>query len=152
MSTDGPHRSPVGVEREFSAGGVVFRAGACVVIVPTRRAKGGERVLALPKGHPEHDETVADAALREIREETSVEARLVDKLGNVRYWYQRDGRRISKVVAFFLFEHLSGDPAGDPLEVEEARWMALEEAERALSYRGEREMVSLAKVHPACRS
>jgi 8-oxo-dGTP pyrophosphatase MutT (NUDIX family) len=144
------------VEREFSAGGVVLRDGArpceCVVIVPTRRAKGGDRVLALPKGHPEGDESGADAALREIREETGIEARLVDKLGEVRYWYQRDGRRIAKVVAFFLFEHVSGDPAGDPVEVEESRWMTLEDAAAALTYRGERDMVALAMVHPACRS
>ena len=144
------------VEREYSAGGVVLRPGVdppeCIVIVPTRRAKGGERVLALPKGHPEGDESGADAALREIREETGIEARLVAKLGDVRYWYQRDGKRIAKVVSFFLFEHVSGDPGGDPFEVEEARWMPLEEASRALSYKGEREMVSLAMVHPSCRS
>jgi 8-oxo-dGTP pyrophosphatase MutT (NUDIX family) len=146
MSTE---RQPV--EREFSAGGVVVRAGECLVIVPTRRAKGGERVLALPKGHPEGDETGADAALREIREETGVEARLIDKLSDVRYWYQRDGKRIAKVVSFFLFEYVSGEPGGDPFEVEEARWMTLEEAEKSLSYRGERDMVALAKVHPACR-
>jgi 8-oxo-dGTP pyrophosphatase MutT (NUDIX family) len=140
------------VEREFSAGGVVFRDGQCIVIVPTRRAKGGERVLALPKGHPEGGESGADAALREIHEETGVEAALIEKLGDVRYWYQRDGKRIAKIVSFFLFEHVSGDPAGDPFEVEEARWMPFDEAENALSYRGEREMVALAKVHPACRS
>ena len=139
-------------EREFSAGGVVVRGEDCVVIVPTRRAKGGERVLALPKGHPEGDESGPDAAVREIREETGVEARLVDKLGEVRYFYQRGGRRIAKAVAFYLFEHVSGEPEGDPVEVEEARWMPLAEAERALTYRGEREMVALAKVHPACRS
>jgi 8-oxo-dGTP pyrophosphatase MutT (NUDIX family) len=121
------------------------RDGACIVIVPTRRAKGGERVLALPKGHPENDESGADAALREIHEETGVEARLVEKLGDIRYWYQRDGKRIAKVVSFFLFEHVSGDPGGDPFEVEEARWMPLEEAEKALSYRGERDMVALAR-------
>jgi 8-oxo-dGTP pyrophosphatase MutT (NUDIX family) len=148
MSTD--RRPPV--EREFSAGGVVVRGGECVVIVPTRRARGGEKVLALPKGHPEGGESGADAALREIREETGLEARLVEKLGDVRYWYQRDGRRIAKVVSFFLFEHVSGEPAGDPVEVEEARWMALEEAAKALSYRGEREMVARARVHPSCRS
>src|SRR4051812_2066079 len=140
------------VEREFSAGGVVVRGGDCIVIVPTRRARGNTRVLALPKGHPENDESGADAALREIREETGVEARLVDKLGDIRYWYQREGRRIAKVVSFFLFEYVSGEPGGDPFEVEEARWMPLAEAEKALSYRGERDMVALAKVHPSCRS
>ena len=154
MSSDSGSKAPV--EREFSAGGVVIRSGVrpceCVVIVPTRRAKGGERVLALPKGHPEGGESGADAALREIREETGLEARLVEKLGDVRYWYQRDGKRIAKVVSFFLFEYVSGEPGGDPFEVEETRWMPFEEAERALTYRGEREMVALAKVHPACRS
>src|SRR5436305_2244544 len=147
MSSDRPP-----VEREFSAGGVVVKDGQCMVIVPTRRAKGGERVLALPKGHPENDESGADAALREIREETGVEAQLVAKLGDIRYWYQREGKRIAKVVSFFLFEYVSGEPGGDPFEVEEARWMPLEEAGKALTYRGERDMVALAKVHPSCRS
>ena len=152
MSSDG--RPPV--EREFSAGGVVVRRSEdeveCVVIVPTRRAKGGAKVLALPKGHPEGDESGADAALREIREETGLEPLLLGKLGDVRYFYQRDGKRIAKVVSFFLFEHRDGELGGDPFEVEEARWMDLAEAERALTYRGEREMVALAKVHPSCRS
>lgn len=148
MSSD--HSQPP-VEREFSAGGVVVRDGHCIVIVPTRRARGGARVLALPKGHPENGENGAAAAQREIREETGVEAAVIEKLGEVRYWYQRDGKRIAKVVAFFLFAHISGDPDGDPVEVERALWMPLAEAERALSHRGEREMVSLAKVHPACR-
>lgn len=150
MSTDPRRRPPV--EREFSAGGVVVRDGRCIVIVPTRRARGGSRVLALPKGHPVQGESGVEAALREIREETGVEARLVERLGDVRYFYQREGRRIAKTVSFFLFEHVSGEPAGDPFEIEEARWMPLAEAASALTYRGERDMVALAKVHPACRS
>jgi 8-oxo-dGTP pyrophosphatase MutT (NUDIX family) len=130
--------------REFSAGGVVVRERDCVVIVPTRRAADGRRVLALPKGHPDGDETPQDAALREVREEAGVEARPIEKLGDVRYFYQRDGRRIAKVVSFFLLEYVSGEPSEHDHEVEEARWMPLEEAARALSYKGEREMAARA--------
>jgi len=129
---------------EFSAGGVVVRGRECIVIVPTRRAADGSKVLALPKGHPDGDETAADAALREVREEAGVDARLVEKLGEVKYFYQRDGRRIAKVVAFFLFEFTGGDVTLHDHEVEEARWMALEEATGALSYAGEREMTARA--------
>jgi 8-oxo-dGTP pyrophosphatase MutT (NUDIX family) len=139
-------------EREFSAGGVVVRGDECIVIVPTRRTATGQKALALPKGHPEGDESGADAALREIREEAGVDARLVDKLGDVRYFYQREGRRIAKVVSFFLFEYVSGAVEDHDLEVEEARWMTLAEAEKALTYRGEREMVGRARLHGSCRS
>ena len=143
----------VRTEREISAGGVVVRGGDCAVIVPTRRACGGSRVLTLPKGHLEVGERPEDAAIREVREEVGVDAELIDKLDDLRYWYQRDGMRIAKVVSFFLLAYIGDVPSGhDPEEVEEARWMALDGAASALTYRGERGMVALAKVHPACRS
>jgi 8-oxo-dGTP pyrophosphatase MutT (NUDIX family) len=129
---------------EFSAGGVVVRDAECVVIVPTRRAADGSKVLALPKGHPEQGESAADAALREVREEAGVDARLVEQLGDVRYWYMRDGRRIAKVVSFFLLEYLSGEVTDHDREVEHARWLALERAARELTYKGERDMASRA--------
>jgi 8-oxo-dGTP pyrophosphatase MutT (NUDIX family) len=129
---------------EFSAGGLVVRDEKCVVIVPTRRAADGSKVLALPKGHPEDGESAADAALREVREEAGVESRLVEKLGDVRYWYTRDGRRIAKVVSFFLLEYLSGEVSDHDREVEDARWLALDRATRELTYKGERDMASRA--------
>ena len=133
------------VEREFSAGGVVVREGAagpeCIVIVPSRRSASGDPVLALPKGHPEDGERPEDAALREVREEAGVRAEVVEKLGDVRYWYQRDGRRIVKVVSFFLLEHRSGDPeAHRDHEIDEARWLPLARAGEELSFPGERDM------------
>ena len=131
-------------EREFSAGGVAVRDRACVVIVPTRRAADGSRVLALPKGHPEPGENAADAALREVREEAGVTATLREKLGDVRYFYQRGGRRIAKVVSFYLLDYVAGEPEEHDHEVEEARWMALEEAAKQLTYRGERDMAARA--------
>jgi 8-oxo-dGTP pyrophosphatase MutT (NUDIX family) len=123
---------------------VVVRDGECVVIVPTRRAADGSRVLSLPKGHPEEGESAAEAALREVREEAGVETRLVEQLGDVRYFYMRRGKRIAKVVSFFLLEYVSGDVDDHDVEVEEARWLALEDAARELSYDGEREMVTRA--------
>jgi 8-oxo-dGTP pyrophosphatase MutT (NUDIX family) len=133
---------PAGDGSEFSAGGVVVRDGACIVIVPTRRASDGSKVLALPKGHPDGDESAADAALREVREETGVEATLVEKLGDIRYWYMRGGRRIAKVVSFYLFDYVAGELEDHDHEVEQAEWMPLQEAARRLTYKGEREMVA----------
>jgi 8-oxo-dGTP pyrophosphatase MutT (NUDIX family) len=59
---------------EFSAGGVVVRGHDVVVIVPTRRAANGAKVLALPKGHVDPGETPIQAAAREVREEAGVDA------------------------------------------------------------------------------
>jgi len=127
---------------EFSAGGIVINdAQEVIVIVPTRRAADGTKVRALPKGHPDGDETPVEAALREVREEAGAVAELVEPLGKVRYWYQRDGRRIAKVVEFFVLRYVEGDLADHDHEVENARWMPAEEAARRLSYAGEREMV-----------
>jgi 8-oxo-dGTP pyrophosphatase MutT (NUDIX family) len=119
----------------------VVRGAETIVIVPTRRAANGRAVLALPKGHVDPGETPPQAATREVREEAGVEAELVEKLGDVRYWYQRNGMRIAKVVSFYLFDYRAGDPGDHDAEVEVARWVPLEQAARDLSYRGEREMV-----------
>ena len=123
---------------------MVVRDEECVVIIPTRPAANGSKVLALPKGHPEEGESPVDAALREVREEAGVVARLVEPLGDVRYWYTRNGRRIAKVVSFFLLAYVSGEVDDHDFEVEQARWMGLEEAARELTYAGEREMAARA--------
>ena len=112
-----------------------------VVIVPTRRAADGSKVLALPKGHPDGEESSVQAAQREVREEAGVETEVVHSLGEVHYWYQRGGRRIAKVVEFFLLRYVSGDLGDHDHEVEIARWIPAAEAAEKLTYAGERDMV-----------
>jgi 8-oxo-dGTP pyrophosphatase MutT (NUDIX family) len=129
---------------EISAGGVVVRDGNVAVIVPVKRAADGRTVLALPKGHPDPGESMEEAAAREVREEAGVSGDLVQKLGDVRYWYQRKGRRRAKKVTFYLFDYTEGDVADHDDEVQEARWLPLAEARHALSYAGEREMIDRA--------
>ncbi len=126
---------------EFSAGGVVVHGDQVAVIVPIKRDAAGNQVLGLPKGHADGDETPEETATREVREETGVEADLIEELGDVEYAYLRNGRRVCKRVRFYLFKYRSGDVADHDHEIEDARWMPLDEAARSLTYMGEREMV-----------
>ena len=143
-------RRPGARAQERSAGGVVVRGeqlpeqGQIVVIVPTRRAPDGSRVLGLPKGHIDPGETPLLAAQREVREETGVVTEPLGELGEARYWYRRDGRTISKSVSFYLLSYVEGDTEDHDDEVEEARWIGLTDAQTQLTHASEREMVTRA--------
>ena len=130
---------------EISAGGVVYRGDEIVVVVPVKRSADGRRVLALPKGHPEKGESLEQAAAREVREEAGVEGELTEHLGEVSYHYERKGKRRLKQVTYYLFRYGSGDPADHDHEMEEARWMPIDQALRELTYDGERSMVERAR-------
>jgi len=144
QSGRGGGNAGVGDTREVSAGGVVIHENRVLAIVPSRRAADGSAVLALPKGHLDGEETAAQAAVREVREETGVTAELLGELGEVRYWYMRNRKRVAKSVYFFLLRYVSGDLEDHDDEVLEARWIGLDEAQRELTYAGERDMVARA--------
>jgi 8-oxo-dGTP pyrophosphatase MutT (NUDIX family) len=129
--------------REFSAGGLVVRRFRGRPWLACIRVKGGE-VLALPKGHIDPGESAAEAATREVREETGLDATLVEKLEDVRYWYRRPGARVFKVVSFYLLRYRSGSVRDHDHEVDSAEWVPLEDAPRLLAYKGEREMAETA--------
>src|SRR3954452_16954890 len=135
------------MEREFSAGGPVVRNMRGRPFVSTVLVKDGT-VHALPKGHIEPGEKGAEAAVREVREETGLVAEVVEKLGDIKYWYVRqwsDGERVFKVVSFFLLRYRSGSLRDyQREEVDGAEWIPLEEAPGALAYKGERDMAKLA--------
>lgn len=155
--------------REFSAGGVVIRRMRgqwwLAVIEPEGRnapatAKGPQKtVWALPKGQIDEGESAAQAAEREILEETGVRAGMVAKLEDTKYFYVRswgDGQRVFKVVTFFLFHYISGrlGEISDKMKIEvrRAEWMPLGDAGNRLTYQTERMVVAKAirylKEHP----
>jgi 8-oxo-dGTP pyrophosphatase MutT (NUDIX family) len=152
--------------REISAGGVVVRPASqgweLAVIEPQREqseaAGSGKKqvkiVLALPKGLVDPGETPEQAALREVREETGITARVLTKLTDIKYVYVRswgDKQRIFKIVSFYLLRYDSGtidDLASSMrIEVKRAFWIPLAEARRRLTYRGEREVIGLAEQY-----
>jgi len=150
------------MEREFSAGGVVLRRRQerwWVAVIEPQRRKSDARsatVLALPKGNVDQGEKPEETAVREVREETGLEAEMVSKLSDIKYVYVRswgDRQRVFKIVSFFLLRYRSGRIGMiTPImrrEVRQALWLPLEEAPRKLSYRGERDVIKMAQDYVA---
>src|SRR5438093_13692700 len=137
------------MRREFSAGGVLVRRLKGRWMLAAIRPAGKEPgVWALPKGIIGRGEKPDATALREVAEETGVEGKLVEKLGDIRYVYTWAGERVFKVVSFYLLRYSRGRlgdlPPETAHEVDETRWLPLEEAPKLLAYGGERQMAAKA--------
>ena len=130
-----------GPREKTSAGGVVVRSGGGLQICLIRPA--GRSVWGLPKGGIEAGETPAQAAVREVAEETGIDGVVDTELGSIDYtFYSReDGGRVHKTVRYYLMHATGGDTADHDHEVSEARWVRLGEALRLMTYPNERDMV-----------
>jgi 8-oxo-dGTP pyrophosphatase MutT (NUDIX family) len=132
---------------EVSAGGVVYRRseGRIEVILASRRTRRGDIAWGLAKGGIEADETIEEAAVREVREETGLEARIERSLGETRYLYVWEDVRIRKTVHFFLMKATGEGSVNDrDDEMEDVRWFPLDRALKRAAYRGEREVLGRA--------
>ena len=137
---------PVPTKREISAGGVVYQRNGdeIEVVLASRRTRRGQLAWGLAKGGIEDDETMEEAAIREVREETGLLAEIEESLGETRYFYVWEDVRIRKTVHFFLMRHTGGNVDDRDDEMEEIRWFPLERALKRAAYRGERDVLKRA--------
>jgi 8-oxo-dGTP pyrophosphatase MutT (NUDIX family) len=134
--------------KHTSSGGVVFKAkedGIQVVLISHHNQKG-KLIWCLPKGSVEKGETLPETAIREVREETGVDGRILEKIGQIQYWFysKEEETKIFKTVHFYLLEYLKGDEKDHDSEVDEARWVAMQQALDMLTHGSERAIMEKA--------
>lgn len=141
-------KSTVPTKQQVSAGGVAYRKSrgrveiAIIKVIPENRWQ-------LPKGIVDEGESPEQAAVREVREEAGIEAEITEKIETVEYWYfsgkGADRVRFHKFVHFYLMKYISGDTDDHDHEVEEARWVPIDDAIEMLAFKSERDVVAKAR-------
>ena len=138
----------VPVKEQVSAGGVVFRGekGSVEVVIVS---VGGQARWQLPKGLVDSGETAETAAVREAREEGGVSSEVVEPIETIEYWYAGLDNgvrvRIHKRVHFYLLRYISGDTKDHDWEVNEARWVSIDDAANRLAFDNERRVIERAR-------
>lgn len=139
-------------KKEESAGGIVFKKQDNQIFILLIIPSFSERhptypIWTFPKGwiHDHPDETIEQSAVREVREEGGVDAKIVSDLGQVKYFFKWQGENIFKIVHWFLMEYVLGGPNNHDLEVKEAKWIEINEVEKFINYKTDKEIFSKAK-------
>jgi 8-oxo-dGTP pyrophosphatase MutT (NUDIX family) len=133
---------------EVSSGGfVISKSDPSLVALMARFNRGGKLEWCIPKGHLEQDETSEQAAIREVFEETGLEAQIIQHLGEVNYQFIQDGSKISKTVHVYLMQQTGGELSFDKdphKEASELEWVQVSELLARLSHGNEKRIAKLA--------
>jgi 8-oxo-dGTP pyrophosphatase MutT (NUDIX family) len=140
--------SKIPTKLQVSAGGVAFRKHVGRIEVALISV-GADNRWQLPKGLVDRGESTEDAALREVREEAGIDAEMIDRIDRVEYWYfskeQGHPVRFHKLVYFYLLRYKSGDVRGHDQEVNDARWVNIDDAIKMLAFDDEKKIMEKAK-------
>jgi 8-oxo-dGTP pyrophosphatase MutT (NUDIX family) len=131
--------------RAESSGGVVLRGspGALEVVLVGRTEQG---TWGLPKGTPKPGESREQTALRETREETGLDARIIEPIDSITYWFALRHARVCKTVYYYLMVATGGDTSLHDPEYDRVAWFSTAEALRVMTYPNEADMVRRALV------
>ena len=140
-----PPRKRMARVQETSAGGFVLASdgSAKVVLIGRLQRRRKQLEWCVPKGHPEAGETLEQATIREVFEETGIEAEIIELLGSIDYEFYTPDKLISKTVHHYLLRQTGGElnVANDPdQEAVDAQWFQLSELNNVLTHENEKRM------------
>jgi len=142
--------------RRFSAGGVVYKK---LKVQSSPRVEAGSKLKVnwlliqpkdtnrwqLPKGQIEKGEDSQKTALREIKEETGVSGKIIDKIGKISWWFVQEGEKIFKTVTFYLVAAQKETNSFDKDEVAQIGWFSYDKACQKLTFKSEKEILEKGK-------
>lgn len=121
-------------KKVMAAGGVIWRQSADgIELVVIHRPKYDD--WSIPKGKVDPGERLEDTALREVEEETALTCELGAWLGVQEYPQKK------KEVHYWTMQVVSAGEFTANAEVDELRWIRLEEAHSILTYSQDRELI-----------
>lgn len=137
---------PGPIIRQVSSGGVIFRKNDDSVEIALVAVKDS-KVWCLPKGIINKGEEPDETAIREVSEETGLKGRVIEKLGEINYWYylKEEEAKCRKTVHFYLLEYEGGDISKHDWEVDKAAWFQIDDALKIASHKNERDIIEKAR-------
>ncbi len=131
------------VKDEESAGGIVYKkfGNQTLWLITQHSAHKG---WVFPKGlvgDHNPNEPPEQAAIREVKEEGGVEAKIVNRQPvETHYSYKFEDTLIKKTVLYYLMEYISGDPADHDWEMMDAKFITEDEVKKTLTYKSDRKV------------
>ncbi len=132
------------MKQDFSAGGIVFNNKGQVLLVGNYKPEKDVNYWGFPKGHPEGKESLKEAALREVEEETGVKAEITRKVDDLKYFFYWEGEKTFKTVTFYLMKYLSGEVKYEESELSGAGWFSPDEVLEKITFKTEKELFNKA--------
>ena len=130
------------MKHEFSAGGVVYKKenGTTYILVAQHSYHHG---WVFPKGligDNIEGEGKEETAVREVEEETGAQAKIIQTLTPVNYWFVFEGEKRKKTVYYYIMEYTGGDITQHDHEMENVEWLSEDKVADRLTFKADKKV------------